>query len=77
MSRREKLLQKMRTAPDTVRFGEVNALLRHEGFVLFNRRGSHCTYHRGRPAADHRFLHGHRKTCHPADIRKLLELLDQ
>ena len=76
MSRREKLLEKMQTSPAVIRFSEVEALLRYEGFVLFNRRGSHCTYHR----ADGRVLtivrpHKGRKTCHPSDIRKLLEAL--
>ncbi|NLF68110.1 MAG: type II toxin-antitoxin system HicA family toxin [Candidatus Anammoximicrobium sp.] len=76
MGRREKLVEKMRNLPGSIRFGEVNALLRHEGFVLFNQRGSHCTYHR----SDGRLLtivkpHGGRKTCHPADIRKLLGAL--
>ena len=76
MSRREKLLEKMRANPGDVRFSEVEALLRHEGFVLFNSRGSHRAYHR----ADGRLLtvvrpHGGRKTCHPVDVRKLLEAL--
>jgi predicted RNA binding protein YcfA (HicA-like mRNA interferase family) len=76
MSRRDKLLDKMRNAPTNIRFSEVERLLRYEGFVLFNQRGSHCTYHR----ADGRLLtivcpHGRRKTCHPDDIRKLLEVL--
>ena len=76
VSRREKLVQKMRNSPGSIRFGEVDALLRHEGFVLFNRRGSHRTYHH----ADGRLLtivvpHGGRTTCHPADIRCLLEKL--
>ena len=66
----------MRNSPGSIRFTEVDALLRYEGFVLFNQRGSHCTYHR----ADGRLItivkpHGHRTTCHPLDIRKLLELL--
>ena len=76
MSRQEKLLDKMRTRPGDVRFQEVDAVLRRLGFVLFNQRGSHCTYHR----ADGRVLtivkpHGGRKTCHPADIRRLLKVL--
>jgi predicted RNA binding protein YcfA (HicA-like mRNA interferase family) len=76
VDRRDKLLQKMRDAPTGIRFAEVVSLLRIEGFVLFNRRGSHCTFHR----ADGRLLtivrpHGSRNTCHPADIRKLLEVL--
>jgi predicted RNA binding protein YcfA (HicA-like mRNA interferase family) len=78
MSRREKLIEKMRRSPKVIRFGEVQALLRYEGFILFNRRGSHCTYHR----ADGRLLtivrpHGKRKTCNPDDIRKLLEALER
>jgi predicted RNA binding protein YcfA (HicA-like mRNA interferase family) len=76
MSRRAKLIEKMRNAPGNVRFAQVDALLRHEGFVLFNKRGSHRTYHH----ADGRLVtivvpHGNRKTCHPDDVRKLLEVL--
>jgi predicted RNA binding protein YcfA (HicA-like mRNA interferase family) len=78
MSRLEKLLDRMRESPRSIRFSEVQALLRYEGFVLFNQRGSHCTYHR----ADGRLLtvvrpHGKQKTCHPADIRKILEALER
>jgi predicted RNA binding protein YcfA (HicA-like mRNA interferase family) len=78
MSRREKLIEKMRRSPANIRFGEVQSLLRYEGFVLFNRRGSHCTYHR----ADGRLLtivrpHGKRKTCNPDDVRKVLEALER
>jgi predicted RNA binding protein YcfA (HicA-like mRNA interferase family) len=78
VDRREKLLKKMRNSPTGVRFAEVVALLHIEGFVLFNRRGSHCTFHR----ADGRLLtivrpHGSRTTCHPADIRKLLEAIER
>ncbi len=54
MSRRDKLLDKMRNSPTNIRFSEVESLLRYEGFVLFNQRGSHCTYHLGRwPGSDH------------------------
>jgi predicted RNA binding protein YcfA (HicA-like mRNA interferase family) len=74
--RREKLLEKIRNSPGKIRFDAVDALLRYEGFVLFNQRGSHYTYHR----PDGRLLtivkpHGRRKTCPPADIRKLLGAL--
>ena len=76
MSRREKLLDKMRNKPGSIRFSEVDALLRYEDFVLFNKRGSHRTYHH----ADRRVItvvvpHGRRKTCHPQDIKKLLRVL--
>jgi predicted RNA binding protein YcfA (HicA-like mRNA interferase family) len=76
VSRRAKLIEKMRDSPGNVRFAQADALLRHEGFVLFNKRGSHRTYHH----ADGRLItivvpHGKRKTCHPKDIRKLLGAL--
>ena len=76
MSRRSKLLDKLHNAPGNIRFPQVESLLRYEGFVLFNTRGSHRTYHH----ADGRLItlivpHGRRKTCHPDDVRKLLEVL--
>ncbi|MBX3175906.1 MAG: type II toxin-antitoxin system HicA family toxin [Candidatus Hydrogenedentes bacterium] len=76
MTRRQKLFDQMRNNPGAIRFSQVEALLKYEGFVLFNQRGSHCTFHR----ADGRLLtlvkpHGGRRTCHPSDIRRLLELL--
>jgi predicted RNA binding protein YcfA (HicA-like mRNA interferase family) len=78
MSRREKLREKMLATPGKIRFAEVDALLRYEGFVLFNSRGSHRTYHR----EDGRVLtvvkpHGKRRTCNPADIRRILEALER
>ncbi len=78
MSRREKLIAKMQNSPRSIRFGEVDALLRSEGFVLFNKRGSHRTYHH----VDGRLItivvpHGRRKTCSPADVKKVLDLFDQ
>jgi len=76
MGKRDRLTQKMRAAPHDIRFSEVDALLRQEGFVLFNQRGSHCTYHRegGRVVTIVR-PHGRHKTCHSTDIRRLLEVL--
>ena len=78
MSRREKLLDKMRRTPDKIRPSEVEALLRFEGFEVVNRRGSHDTYRR----PDGRILvvvrpHGGQATCHPRDIRRILEALDR
>lgn len=76
MSRREKLIAKMRATPGNIRYGQVSALLKYEGFVLFNQRGRHCTFHH----QDGRLLtivkpHAGHKTCHPADIEKLLKAL--
>jgi predicted RNA binding protein YcfA (HicA-like mRNA interferase family) len=77
MTRHQKLIDKMRNSPGNIRFGEVDALLRHEGFVLFNQRGSHRTYHhQNRGLITIVVPHGRRNTCHPADIRKLLNILE-
>ena len=76
MSRTDKLIDKMRRSPSSIRFGAVETLLRRMGFVLFNSRGSHRTYHH----ADGPVLtivrpHGGHKTCHSEDVRKLLAVL--
>ncbi len=76
MSRRDKLIEKMRTIPGAIRFAEVAALLRYEGFLPINQRGSHWTFRRD----DGRVLvvvrpHGQRKTCYADDVRKVLEAL--
>lgn len=76
MSSTEKLVDKMRRSPSNIRFAEVETLLRRTGFVLFNSRGSHRTYHH----TDGRLLtivrpHGGRKTCHPQVVRKILGVL--
>ena len=76
MSRRDKLLERMRSTPATTRFSQLQALLGYERFTVINTRGSHFTYQH----SDGRLLvivrpHGKRKTCHPRDVRKVLEVL--
>ena len=76
MSRRDKLLGLMRTTPAAVRFAQLQALLKYEGFQVINKRGGHFTYHHD----DGRLLvvvrpHGRHKTCHPRDVRRVLEVL--
>ena len=76
MSRRDKLIEKMRDHPATIRFAEIESILRHSGFDLVNRRGSHRTY-RGSNGRVLVFIrpHGRFKTCHPNEVQKLLEAL--
>ena len=76
MGQREKLIARMHRTPGNIRFAEVQALLKYSGFVLFNSRGSHYTYHHqdGVVITIVR-QHGRRKTCHPKDVRRLLEVL--
>ena len=64
MARREKLIDKMRNRPGSIRFTEVTTLLKYEGFVLFNQRGSHGTYHR----ADGRLLTKSETTRRSQDV---------
>ncbi|MGO8903778.1 MAG: type II toxin-antitoxin system HicA family toxin [Isosphaeraceae bacterium] len=76
MSRRDMLLERMRSAPGATRFNRLQALLGSEGFTVINTRGSHFTYQH----SDGRLLvivrpHGKRKRCHPRDVRKVLEFL--
>jgi predicted RNA binding protein YcfA (HicA-like mRNA interferase family) len=68
----------MLASPGKIRFVEIKALVLHEGFILLNTRGSHRTFHR----EDGRVLnvvepHGNRKTCHPDDVRRVLEALER
>jgi len=75
MTRREKLIERMRLSPGSLRFSELEALLRHEGFVLFNARGSHRLYHHaaGRLVVLVR-PHGGSTPCPPSAVHTLLEL---
>jgi predicted RNA binding protein YcfA (HicA-like mRNA interferase family) len=66
----------MRSAPGATRFSQVQALLSYEGFTVINTRGSQFTYQH----SDGRLMvvvrpHGKRKTRHPRDVRKILEVL--
>lgn len=78
MSRRRKLIERMRLSPDTIRFDEVVALLAHESFVCTNRVGSHWTFRR--PGQEPFVLvrpHGGRKTCFAHDIRNILAAMEE
>jgi hypothetical protein len=43
VSRRAKLLELMYATPGAVRFAQLQALLKYEGFQVVNKRGSHFT----------------------------------
>ena len=75
MSRRQKLIARMKATPDKIRFEEAVSLLEYLGFKTSNKRGSHRTY---RDAAGRAVIlvrpHGRHNTCDPKDIGKLLEV---
>ena len=77
MSRREKLLRKMREQPGKIRPDEVEALLRFLKFDIVNRRGSHDTYRHpdGRRIVIVR-PHGGRTTFPPRAIQELLKEIE-
>ncbi len=77
MSRREKPLEQMRNSPGSVRFSQVEALLKREGFALTNAVGSHRMCRReGSPLVTVVRPHGKRETCRPAEIRGIPEVLE-
>lgn len=45
MTRSQKLIGKIKGNPRQVRFAELQLLLFAEGFIKFNQRVSHITYH--------------------------------
>jgi predicted RNA binding protein YcfA (HicA-like mRNA interferase family) len=76
MTRREKLLGQIRNNPKQVRFQDLEKIILGRGFVIFNKRGSHITYHHRK---GHLLTvvkpHGGRTHCHPEDVKKVLKVL--
>jgi predicted RNA binding protein YcfA (HicA-like mRNA interferase family) len=72
MSKREKLLQRFRNNPKTVRFEEVDNLLLHFGFTK-RQSGSHATYTLGHHLITVPFR---RPYILPVYVKHILEILD-
>lgn len=74
MSRREKLLARIRNNPRGVRFEELAKLLEWYGFELKRVRGSHHAYTRGH----HNLIVPRRKPhLHSYIVKDALEILDE
>jgi len=74
MSRREKLLAKIRNNPKAVRFEELTKLLEWHGFELRRVRGSHHAYRRGH----HNLSVVRRKPhVHSKAVKEVLSILDE
>ncbi len=73
MSKRDKLIERMRRNPQNVRFHDINSLLIGLGFVR-RQRGSHHVYSLG----PHRITVPYRKPfIKPVYVKLLLEVLAQ
>ena len=41
----QKILQKMHSQPNGIRFDEISKVLRHYGYTLVRQKGSHCQFY--------------------------------
>lgn len=74
MSRREKLLEKVRNNPRAVTYEELARVLEWHGFQLRRSRGSHHLFKRGRRQITVVYRRPH---VHPAAVKEALALIDE
>jgi len=74
MSRREKLLAKIRNNPKAVRFEELTSLLDWYGFEQRRSRGSHYSYRRGH---HNLIVARHKPYVHSQTVKEALRILDE
>ena len=75
MTKREKLLARIRNNPKNVRFDELEGLIVSHGFEKAGSRGSHNVYVRDTIVITLVRPHGSKKFCHPLDVKDVLEAL--
>jgi len=74
VSRREKLIARMKANPHRVRFAELQAIANSEGFMKFNQRGSHVTFrHRDGRRFTVTIPHGHEAYLVASQVKGILE----
>ena len=74
MSRRDKLLAKIRNNPNAVRFEELTNLLKGYGFELKRIKGSHHAYTRGNYSV---IVARHGAYVSPSAVKEVLEIIDE
>ena len=74
MSKRDKLLRRMRENPRGIRPSEVDSLLLHYGFEKRRSGRNHCVYSRGPYVITVNF---HREYVHSKAIKEILSILDE
>jgi len=74
----EKLKQKLKNNPRGIRYAELIRVLRDLGFEETRSRGSHHVFRRrGGPSLLIVKPHGGRRLCAIADVKKVIEFLEQ
>ena len=74
MSKPDKLIERMRRNPKSIRFEEIEALLLGLGFVKRQNRSSHAIFTRGPYQVVVPF---HRPTVKPVYVKVVLNVLDE
>ena len=77
MTQLQKLIDRIQAAPKSVRFSELERLLRFLGFARYKQRGSHVSYKNpsGKAITIVR-PHGREAFCYQYDVKKVLRLLN-
>ena len=76
MTKRQKLIDKIKANPHKVKFVQLELLLFAEDFVRVSRRGSHIAYrHRDRRTVVIVRPHGGRKECSRSDVIRVLKVV--
>lgn len=75
MTRRDKLLERLRNNPNNVSFADLESLLVQHGYTLARSAGSHFIYQRmGCPSIT---VTRHGDQARPAAVREALRVLDE
>jgi len=76
MTKKEKLLAKIRNNPKEVRFEDLEGLIINHGFEKAGGKGSHNVYVKENTVITVVRPHGRNKFCHPLDVKGVLDVLE-
>ena len=77
MTKKEKLLARIRNNPKNVRFEELEGLILNHGYEKVGTKGSHNVYAKDNMVITVVRPHGSKKFCHPLDVKGVLEVLEE
>lgn len=77
MSKRRKLLERIRQNPKNVSFEDLRKLLEMYGFIFKRSRGSHCSFQGYVGGQKVPFVVPYNQPLKPVYVRKALALVDQ
>ncbi len=73
MSRIEKLLERIKNNPKTVRFNELSRLLKNRGYEVVNVTGSHYSFSNSEKTITVVKPHGSNKYCYVLDVKEVIK----